>query len=128
MDLILCTRNPEFSITKQLSTKKIQEIIDEDMESRALLKYPPFGILLKLSVTVPNGYKDSLVHKVSQFFSDQEVAMLPVRRISQSSMKVLCSWVIQVDANFLEDQSEAIMSFLQEIRLPNKLEINPLRI
>jgi primosomal protein N' len=126
--LILCTRNPEFSITKQLSTKKIQEIIDEDMEARGLLKYPPFGILLKLSVTVPNGYKDGLAHKVGQFFLEQELTMMPARRISQSSMKVLCVWIIQVDANYLEDQSEAIMTFLQELRLPNKIEINPSRL
>ncbi len=126
--LILCTRNPEFTITKQLATKKIQEIIDDDVESRRLLKYPPFGTLLKLSITVPNGYKDSTAHKVEQFFIGQELTTLPTRRISQSSMKVLCVWIIQVDAGYLEDRSDSILSFLQEMRLPNKIEINPARI
>lgn len=126
--LILCTRNPDFTITKQLSTKKIQEIIDEDIGLRKQLKYPPFGTLLKLSVTVPNGHKDTLVHKVSQFFDGQELSMMPPRRISQSSMKLLCVWIIQVDNNYLEDHSEAMLLFQQELRLPNKVEINPLRI
>lgn len=126
--LIICTKNPDFGITKLLATKKIQEIIDEDLETRAVLKYPPFGVLLKLSVTVPSSHKVTLSQKVELFFDGYEQSLLSARRISQDSMKILCVWIIQVDNNYLEDHGGALSAFLSDIRFPNKLDINPSRL
>ncbi len=126
--LILCTKNPDFTITKQLATKKIQEIIDEDMETRKVLKYPPFGVLLKLSVTVPSSHRMSVTQKVEFFFEGYEMSILSARRISQESMKILCIWIIQVDTSYLEDHGESLLSFLSDIRFPHKMDINPSRL
>jgi primosomal protein N' len=126
--LIICTKNPEFSITKQLATKKIQEVVDDDIEIRRQLKYPPFGVLLKLSITVPHSHRDTVTQKVDLFFENQEKSMLSARRISQDSMKILCVWIIQVDNSYIEDYGEDLQFFLQEIRFPNKLDINPSRL
>jgi primosomal protein N' len=126
--LIICTKNPDFTITKQLATKKIQEIINDDMETRRQLKYPPFGVLLKLSVTVPSSHREMVTQKVELFFEGYEMSLVSARRISQDSMKILCIWVIQVDNSYLEDQGEALSAFLSEIRFPNKMDINPSRL
>ncbi len=126
--LIICTKKPDFTITKQLATKKVQELIDDDLEIRKQLKYPPFGVLLKLSVTVPNAHRSLVSQKVDLFFEAQEKSMLSARRISHDSMKVLCVWIIQVDSNYLEDYGENLQEFLLDIRFPNKLDINPSRL
>lgn len=126
--LIVCTKNPDFSITRQLSTKKIQDIIDEDMQIRQQLKYPPFGVLLKLSVTVPHIHREIVSQKVDAFFESYEKSMLSARRISHESMKVLCVWIIQVDNAYLEDYGESLQEFLLDLRFPNKMDINPSRL
>jgi primosomal protein N' len=126
--LILCTKKPDFIITKQLATKKIQEIIDNDMESRAFLKYPPFGSLMKLSITVPSAHREVLVQKVENFFGKTDITLLPVRRISPDSMKLLCVWVIQREENFVQENSDEIQAFLQELRFPYTFSINPARL
>lgn len=126
--LIVCTSKPDFSITKMLRAKKIQEIIDEDIETRKLVKYPPFGTLIKLSVTLPPNQRETLNDKVRLFFDKNELTALAPRRISLTSMKILCVWIIQVENSFLEDYSEDLQMFLQDIRLPYSIEINPRRL
>lgn len=126
--LILCTKNPDFPILKQLATKKLQEIIDEDIETRKTLSYPPFGVLLKLSVTLPQAHRESVSRRIEYFFSDHELSLLSARRITPESMKVVCTWIIQVDQDYLENYGESLSLFLSDIRFPNKLEINPRRL
>lgn len=126
--LIISTKKPDFEITKALATKKIQSIIDSDIETRRALKYPPFGSLLKLSVTVPSSHKDVLVEKVTRFFASYEATMTPPRRVSPESMKLLCTWIISVDNDYIMDYSEELQAFLQDIRFPYSLDINPSRL
>jgi hypothetical protein len=83
---------------------------------------------LKLSVTVPSSHRLTLSQKVELFFDGYEQSMLSARRISQDSMKILCTWIIQVDTNYLEDHGEMLSAFLSDIRFPNKLDINPSRL
>lgn len=126
--LIICTKKPDFSITTLLSQKKIQEIIETDIETRRTLLYPPFGILMKLSVTVPSAHKDTLVEKVSAFFEGLDMTLLPVRRISPDSMKLLCVWIIQANNDYTLDYGEDLQAFLQELRFPHTIDINPTRL
>ncbi|MEK7227961.1 MAG: hypothetical protein AAB681_01230 [Patescibacteria group bacterium] len=126
--LVLSTKKPDFEITKLLATKKIQSIIDSDLEIRKTLKYPPFGSLLKLSVTVPSSHKDTLVQKVTNFFANNEATLLPVRRVSPESMKLLCTWIIQVGTDYTADYGEDLQLFLQDLRFPYNLDINPSRL
>ncbi len=126
--LVICTKNPDFPITKQLATKKIQTILEEDTELRRLLKYPPFGVLLKLSVSVVPSHKDFIVKRVELFFDGYEKTALPHRRISPESLKVLCTWIIQVKPEFLDDMQEELQSFLEDLRTPYKVEVNPQRL
>jgi primosomal protein N' len=126
--LILCTKKPDFPITKLLSTKKIEEIIDSDIENRKALLYPPFGLLLKLSVTVPVSHVEVISQKIKLFFKDLDNTMLPPRRISPESMKVLCVWIVQATNSYLADNSEILESFLIDLRYPYKIEINPARL
>ncbi|MCC7436464.1 hypothetical protein IT402_01145 [Candidatus Nomurabacteria bacterium] len=126
--LVLCTKKPDFIINKQLATKKIQEIINNDLEAREVLKYPPFGTLIKLSVTVPSAHSELVIKKVSDFFADMDITMLPMRRISPSSMKLLCVWIVQTNNEYLRDYGEDLQAFLQEVRFPYILKINPSRL
>ena len=126
--LIICTKKPDFPITKLLSTKKIEEIIDSDIENRKALLYPPFGLLLKLSVTVPVSHVEVISQKIKLFFEELDNTMLPPRRISPGSMKVLCVWIIQAPNSYLTDNSETLNSFLMDLRYPYKIEINPARL
>ncbi len=126
--LILCTKKPDFSITKLLATKKIQEIIDTDMETRKLLQYPPFGALLKLSITVPSAHREMIAARVESFFEGVDITALPVRRISPESMKLLCVWIISGPTTYTQENSEELQAFLQELRFPYSLQINPSRL
>lgn len=126
--LVVCTKKPDFIITKQLATKKIQEIIDSDLEAREVLKYPPFGTLIKLSVTVPSAHNELVIQKVTNFFKDIDITMMPIRRISPGSMKLLCVWIIQGNNDYLRDYGEDLQLFMQDIRFPYSLKINPNRL
>lgn len=126
--LILCTKKPDFPITKLLATKKIQEIIDTDMETRELLHYPPFGALLKLSITVPSAQREMITARVESFFEGIDITQLPVRRISPESMKLLCVWIVSGPSTYTQENSEELQAFLQELRFPYSLQINPSRL
>lgn len=125
--LVVCTKNPDFPIIKQFSTKKIQSIFDEDIELRKTLHYPPFGTLLKLSISVQPSQQDFISKRVELFFEGYEKNTLPKRRISPDSMKLLCVWIIQVNADFLEDMHQELTLFLNDLKTPYKIEVNPLR-
>lgn len=126
--LILCTRKPDFPITKLLATKKIQEIIDTDMQTREALNYPPFGALLKLSITVPSAQREMITARVESFFEGVDITPLPVRRISPESMKLLCTWIVSGPPTYTQENSEELQAFLQELRFPYSLQINPSRL
>lgn len=127
-NLVICTRHPDFSITKQIATRKIQEVIDEDIENRKTFGYPPFGTLLKLSVTVSSGHREAVVEKVETFFKDFPQSPTPARRISPQSLKLLCSWIISVPNTYLEDEYEELLSFLDSLRTPYKIDTHPIRL
>ncbi len=126
--LILSSKNPDFEITKLLATKKIQEIIDSDIETRRSLSYPPFGNLIKISISVPGAHRESVVNKVNSFFEPIDKTMLPSRRISPVSMKFLCTWILQVNPSYLIDYGNELRAFLDGIHFPYNIEINPLRL
>lgn len=126
--LVICTKKPDFPITTLLSQKKIQEIVEDDIETRRALSYPPFGILIKLSVTVPSAHKDLVIQKVDHFFESLDKTLLPVRRISPDSMKLLCTWIIQANNDYTTDYGEELQLFLQDLRFPYSIDINPSRL
>jgi primosomal protein N' (replication factor Y) len=126
-NLIICTKNPEFTITKQLATKKINSIISDDLESRKILKYPPFGILLKISITIPNGQSVAINDKIHDFFHLYDVTKMPMRKINHIGNKLLGVWIIQINDNFLEDHSNNLRNFLENTHLPYKIDIDPHR-
>lgn len=127
-NLVICTRHPEFPITKQIATRKIQEVIDEDIENRKIFAYPPFGVLLKLSITVTSGSRIAAVEKIEDFFKEYQLSPTPPRRISPQSMKLLCTWIISVPNTYLEDEYETLLSFLNSLRLPYKIDTHPNRL
>ncbi len=126
--LIICTKKPDFPITTLLATKKIQELIESDIETRRTLSYPPFGILMKLSITVPSAHKDSIIQKVTAFFEGLDMTMLPIRRITPESMRLLCVWIIQANNDYTLDYGDDLQEFLQDLRFPNTIDINPTRL
>jgi hypothetical protein len=83
---------------------------------------------MKLAVTVPSAHKDTLVEKVSAFFEGLDMTLLPVRRISPDSMKLLCVWIIQANNDYTLDYGEDLQAFLQELRFPHTIDINPTRL
>lgn len=127
-NLVICTRHPDFPITKQIATRKIQDVINEDIENRKTFGYPPFGTLIKLSLTVTSGHREAVTEKVQTFFADYPVSPTPPRRISPQSMKLLCTWIISVPNSYLEDEHETLLSFIESLRTPYKIDTHPIRL
>ena len=122
------SRDPEFPFTKQLETQKINAIIHDELTLRSELGYPPFGSLIKISLTVPEGYRQSTIEKINEFLTSHDATMMPARRISQGSMKVLLTWVIPVATTYIEEEGPTLSSFLQSLRFPYLIEENPERL
>lgn len=123
--VIVCTKNPEFPILKQLAAQKINTIIQEELKIRQELGYPPFGLLLKISLTVPASHITTIKEQVTTYFKDLDITTLPPRRISPESMKVLMVWIIKTAPSYLEDEGDSCIHFLDSLRFPYKIEQNP---
>lgn len=126
--LVLCSQHPDFVVTNQLATKKVQELISEDIENRRALHYPPFGTLLKLSLTVTPSQQALIEEKVELFFKDYECSKTSARRISPQSMKLVCTWIIGVPLSYTEDMHEELLQFLDSLRAPYKIDTYPTRL
>jgi primosomal protein N' len=127
-NLVLCTTQPDFPITKSLATKKLQEVIDTDLQTREALRYPPYGMLIKLSVTVPSAHIDTVRKKIQTFFEGFDMTLLPPRRITAENMRLLSISIIQVPTSYLEDYRDDLENFLQDLRFPYGIDINPSRL
>jgi hypothetical protein len=123
--VILCTRTPEFPLIRQLETQKINTIISDELTLRKELEYPPFGLLIKVSLTVPEGYRQKIKESVDHYFSDLDSTALPARRISPGSMKVLMVWIIKAVPTYIEENGSDMVRFLDTIRFPYRIEQNP---
>ncbi len=123
--VIVCTRTPDFPLIKQLETQKINAIISDELATRRELGYPPYGLLIKISLTVPEGYRQKIKEAVDFYFTDTESSALPARRISPGSMKVLLVWIIKAATTYIEDEGSSITRFLDSLRFPYKIEQNP---
>ncbi len=122
------TRDPDFPFTRQLETQKINAIIHDELALRKELGYPPFGSLVKVSLTVPEGYRQRVAEEMSVYLCNVEATILPARRISSGSMKVLMTWVIKAPLTYIEEEGPALATFLQSLRFPYLIEENPERL
>ncbi len=125
--VILCTRNPDFPIIKQLQTQKINSIISEELTLRKELGYPPFGTLVKISLTIPMSHRQKIKEAVDAFFASTDLSSLPPRRISPDSMKILMVWIIKAPLSYIEEEGSDIVRFLESLHFPYKVEQNPER-
>lgn len=123
--VIVCTRNPSFPIIKQLETQKINAIVHDELTMRKELGYPPYGLLVKISLTVPEGHRGKVKESIEHFFADTDITALPARRIDLGSMKVLMVWIIKAHLSYIEEEGMHIQSFLESMRFPYKIEQNP---
>jgi hypothetical protein len=108
--------------------RKLNAIIHDELELRKELGYPPFGLLLKCSVTVPQVYRQQVRERVEEYFGDMDITAMPVRRISVGSMKVLMVWIIKTDMNYIEEEGIPLVRFFDSLRFPYKIEQNPERL
>lgn len=122
------TRDPSFPLINQLETQKINAYIHDELLLRSELGYPPFGTLIKISITVPEGYRVRTMEQVNEYLAQNEVNQMPARRISQTSMKVLLVWIIKAQTNYIEEEGQALVHFLQSLRFPYMVEENPERL
>jgi primosomal protein N' (replication factor Y) len=123
--VIVCTRNPEFLLIRQLETQKMNTIISDELTLRRELDYPPYGLLIKISLTVPEGYRQKIKELVDHHFDDLDSTALPPRRISPGSMKVLMVWIIKAAPNYIEENGSDMVRFLETLRFPYRIEQNP---
>lgn len=125
--VIVCTRNKTFPLIKQLETHKINNIIHDELAVRKELGYPPYGLLVKISLTVPEGHRHKVKEYVESYFKDSstELSALPPRRISPGSMKVLLVWIIKAPLSYIEEEGSAIAAFFDTLHFPYKIEQNP---
>ncbi len=130
--VLLFTRQPEFPLIKQLETQKINAVIEDELSVRKELGYPPFGSIIKLSLTVSEGYRLSVIEKMTAFldqnFDSGEAVMMPARRISAGSMKVLLTWILKTPTTYIEEEGTTIASFLTSLHFPYLIEENPERL
>lgn len=125
--VLIFTRNPSFPIIKQLETQKINAIIGDELATRKELGYPPYGLLIKISVTVPEGHRHKVKEYVESYFKDMDISALPARRISPGSMKVLLVWIIKTNLSYIEDNGADLTALMESLRFPYKIEQNPER-
>lgn len=121
-------RDADFPFTRQLETQKINTIIDDELTLRNELGYPPFGSLIKVSLTVPDGYRQRVTDEMGVYLCNVEATMMPARRISPGSMKVLMTWIIKAPLTYIEEDGPALVTFLQTLRFPYLVEENPERL
>lgn len=125
--IIIFTQNPEQDFLKQLETQKINSIIHDDLEIRHDLGYPPFGSIIKISLTLPIHKFEELKSQIDEFLSEYDITMLPPRRISPTSNKILCVWLYSVSSTYIEDEGSILISFMQSLKQPYLIEENPER-
>lgn len=126
--VLLFTRQPDFPLIKQLETQKINMLIQDELTLRKEIGYPPYGSIIKISLTVPEGYRLAVVEKVQAFVGDMEATMMPARRISVGSMKVLLTWIIKTETSYIEEEGPALAGFLTSLHFPYLIEENPERL
>lgn len=130
--VLLFTRQPDFPLIKQLETQKINTIIQEELLLRKELGYPPYGSIIKISITASEGHRLSLVDKVTKYFEENstgiEITMMPARRISVGSMKVLLTWIIKAPVDYIEEEGSTVAAFLTSLHFPYAIEENPERL
>jgi primosomal protein N' len=126
--VVICTKIPDFPTIRQLEMQKINDIVRDELELRRQLGYPPFGTLLKITMTVPEGYRQEIVLSMQEYFQEFDIAALPARRISMGSMKVLLAWLVKVKDDYVEEEGSLLIEFLERLRFPYKVEQNPERL
>jgi primosomal protein N' len=119
--VVICTKTPEFPTIRQLEMQKVNAIVHDEIELRRTLGYPPFGTLLKITITVPEGYRQEIVAELQGYFRDFDAAPLPVRRVSMGSMKVVLSWLVKVADDYIEEEGATLTAFLESLRFPYKI-------
>ncbi len=126
--VLIFTRNADFTLINQLETQKINAIIHDELAVRRELGYPPFGSLIKVSITVPEGHRLAIIERVQEFLASTEATMLPARRVTMGSMKVCLSWVLKVPTTYIEEEGTTLAAFLESLKFPHQIEQNPERI
>lgn len=126
--VLVFTRQPEFPLIKQLETQKINAIIHDELELRKDLGYSPFGSIVKISLTVPEGYRLSIIEKMQNFLAESESTMMPARRISVGSMKMLLTWILKTPSTYIEEEGPTLANFLTSLHFPYLIEENPERL
>lgn len=126
--LLIFTRNADFTLIKQLETQKVNAIIHDELAIRQELGYPPFGSLIKVSITVPEGYRLAIIERVQEFLTPTDATMLPARRVSMGNMKICLSWILKVPTTYIEEEGSTLAAFLESLKFPHQIEQNPERI
>ncbi len=126
--VLIFTRNADFTLINQLETQKINAIIHDELAVRRELGYPPFGSLIKISITVPEGHRLAIIERVQEFLATTEATMLPARRVTMGSMKVCLSWILKVPTTYVEEEGITLAAFLESLKFPHQIEQNPERI
>jgi primosomal protein N' len=126
--VLLFTRQPDFPFIRQVETHKINGIIYDELNVRKEIGYPPYGSIIKVSLTVPEGYRHTVVEKMQTSLQHMEATMMPARRISTGSMKVLLTWIFKTPTTYIEEEGPALASFLTSLHFPYLIEENPERL
>lgn len=124
--VLIFSKDPEFPLIKQLETQKINAIIHDELEIRKELQYPPFGSLIKISLTAIDHQRQHIMEVVQDFFKETAITFLPARKISYSN-KVLLVWVFSASTTYIEEEGSLLVSFLQSLKSPYLIEENPER-
>ena len=122
--VVLFTQRPEFPFLSQLATYKINAIVQDELTVRRELGYPPFGALVKITITIPDQQRTAITDRVTDYLERHESSMLRARRVDQSN-KIQLSWAIKGATTFIEEHGAELSLFLSSLRYPYTIEENP---
>lgn len=122
--VIVFTRYPEFPFLTQLATHKINTIISDELAVRKELGYPPYGSLVKISITMPEHFRNEVTARITEYLAQYDSSMLRARRVDMSN-KIQLSWVIKGALSFIEENGPELSLFLSSLHYPYTIEENP---
>lgn len=125
--IVIFTQNPESLLTQQIQKNKLEKIIQTELKERQDLNLPPFGLLIKISITTPAGFQSQTKKKVEEHFKNFDLTFLSAHKVSTDSLKIISTWIIRSSAEELEKENISLNSFLDQLNYPYKIEPNPER-
>jgi len=123
----IVTAHTDIDSIKTLERGTVRTYIADELSIRKQLNFPPWGVLLRLTVTARASEWPHTGTIVDAILTKMELSYttLPLVRTKHSSMQCEKSWIIQTDDVWLSENGPILVSLLEEGRIRYTIERNP---